>query len=193
MCKPAIISFPRSGRALTKRLIKAVSKVDLNELDIHMDHSLEVDKLKVKPVVCLIRHPIYSIVSLWEYSRKEQAYKDGNLGPFHRFVRKKINLWFEFYDKSRELPFKLHIQYQNLVFNAYNTISRICKALSLEMIDDYYNKVDKIMDLQSHNITERYKPRNLQDCPFYNRKDFAKYWNRVNRGFRDRQIIIMGI
>ena len=121
------------------------------------------------PNAFLIRHPLYSLVSHWEYDcfMKRQKPYDGGTRGFTQFIESGWIAWQETYQDIT--PGHTYVTYETLL----NHPGVILTALLIAWhVDRDRNKLEQIItakrDIQAHEkIGKGFKPRNLKDCPLY--------------------------
>jgi len=200
--KTMLISFPRSGRDLIQRWLNGYF---LEELSFIGDRNLLVKKIPIDGVfadnyklifthdfnhinkydrknIVLFRHPIYSLISWWEYWKKEDAYSDvNNDREFDNFVKNRFEYWKAFYSyvMSNKTDNIFLIQYSDLIDNPEKSLIELIKFISTESTIDS----KKIKETIRKNLTVGdpiqqkrvfVGMRSIKTCPFYI-KDQKKY------------------
>lgn len=189
-----ILSFPRSGRNLCQRWftsyfgssLKFVGDKNLQKrgssfaqafdsgYHIVFTHNHKNIRNSNAKTIILIRHPLYSIISWWEYWNFTKEYVPHKKREFFKFASKRFVYWEDFIRKSC-LYFHdenvIFTKYQDLVYDSESAMSRLIRFTTSKDADE--DLVKRIVQKHSKKadtikgIKRVFKPRNLEDCPFY--------------------------
>lgn len=185
-----LYTYPKSGKMVFTKAIESCTKGSL--FGTHVIGVLGHHPLKFRPSFWILRHPIYAAISYWEWTfnyegvdaareyNGEDPYHPSLETKFNTFVWEKVIEWFRQYMIAKRVyKWDMVIKYEDLIFRPKTTVIEALRILGVKPIGNSIHGLGED-DTQAHNPSMKYKPRNLFDCPFYNRKEFAQLWCYVN-------------
>lgn len=195
-----MISYPRSGRHFVQNVFKSL------EIRLFSTHSIDnfLQHKNAKPIV-LIRHPLYTIVSNWEYhsyNKHKQPYKAGREKEFHNFLNREINLWIDYHNRVLGL-FKLseysRIKYHDITYKPVETFVKLFNRLD-ERIDENFLcfTLEKMKGIQQHgnmikHVGVEHRQRSLSERPFYNSDVFAGLLDIADNWMKEKGVALIGV
>lgn len=154
-----------------------------NKYDLIYSHNHRHIGIDDRNTMVIYRHPIYALISWWEYWEEEKAYFPNSLekrNKFNNFLITRFEYWKSFFIEAMSNKNKDNvylIRYDELINSSEESFVRMINILDdKEEID--IGKVKKIINKEQHKGDVRksskqgevpvfHQLRSLKACPFY--------------------------
>lgn len=192
-----VASYPRSGRRIFTTTLRLILKNPEDSERIVPNH--KVNKEQVETGIRLLRHPIPTAISHWEYKfhneeRPGETYDECNRDEFFQFVNQGVQRWrWHYINSAHGLRFKAEVRYQDLIFDPISVYRKVSDLYDIEFLSEAEQIIRERYSKQAYGGKADYKPRNLLACPFYSRRDFTQMWLDTDAFFQEHNIILMNI
>lgn len=197
---PSLTSFERSGGTHTLGILALMCKdIQYPHQRIFASHYL--DHFEDNPILdrtfLVLRHPIYCMVSLWEFMHKSQGQEIKWHSGFWKFLDRKLELWMEHTTKVLSM-FKVVIRYEDMILRKLEASIEALRQADMNpfKIDELplyrLNAINEWSSVNPH-YREPYKPRNLNDCPLHNSEHFLPYYNQVDEYLQQNNLRLTGM